>query len=150
MKLLKGLSRSGSNWTEGNDIGVVFATTDRKTAKYYAFQFGEESNAIAHFEISDDSVIADLHNKDHARQIVERMARQDVYYAEGDNFEAMVDELVSNSNTDDPDAGHMSIMDDDDFRQALFDAGFIGARQGFHIAFYADEVEISNVKTETL
>jgi hypothetical protein len=124
MKLLKGTARGG---IEGNDIGLVFATTHRATAEHYAYR--NATGEVVEFEVRDDLRIADLNDEATAQEIVNCLATFSDVVDEG----AYIAELVAGESGDE-----IAIMDDDDFRRAVAECGYEGAMQDGHYALFAE------------
>lgn len=128
MKLMKGTGRGG---VQANDIGLIFATTHQGTAEKYAGW--REGGDVVTFDV-DTSGVADLNDSAVAAKIIDRIAELDSFYA--DNREALIKEIVSGGENE------IGIMDDGDFRQAVYDLGYTGASQDGHYAFFDGMVEI--------
>lgn len=128
MKLMKGTGRGS---VQANDIGLIFATTHQETADKYAGW--REGGDVVYFE-ADTTGVADLNSPDVAAKIIDRIAESDPYYA--DNRDALIDEMVLGGEDE------IGIMDDGDFRQAVFDLGYTGATQDGHYAIFDGMVEI--------
>ncbi len=134
MKLMKGTGRGD---VSGNDIELIFATTERRTAEKYANW--RNAGRIAHFDVDVDGV-ANLNDQNTAAKIVDRIAETDTYYA--DNRNALIDELVNGGENE------IGIMDDGDFRQAVYDLGYTGAAQDGHYALFNGMVSITEIEYE--
>ena len=127
MKLYKGIDRASENWIEGNDLGLIFATTSMYTAEHYGGRKG-----VVEFEISEEINLANLNEPDTAEQIA-KYATNYLFGFEHLQSQELAAELVGGCED-------IEIMDW--IATAVLELGYDGAIQNGHVCLFAEYIEI--------